>query len=144
MQIGCQITLFVSILPTVSLLHWVNYNQAAIAPLWMLTRADKLNQRLRMRDKREDIWFTLLGNIVIMCTCEFSVCVFECSYFHIPEEFISLPPSQILMNKREAEKLILSHTTDESFTWCFPIFPTRHTRNQRAFELRGSRQQPCN
>ncbi len=34
MQIGCQIMLLVSILPTVSLLHWVNYNQAAIAPLW--------------------------------------------------------------------------------------------------------------
>lgn len=32
MQIGCQIMLFVSILPTVSLLIWVNYNQAAIAP----------------------------------------------------------------------------------------------------------------
>lgn len=37
MQICCQIMLFVSVLPTVSPLHWVNYNQAAIAPLWMGT-----------------------------------------------------------------------------------------------------------
>lgn len=37
-----------------------------------------------MRDKREDIQFTLLENIVIMCLCELSVYIYVCvcSYFH--------------------------------------------------------------
>lgn len=108
---------------------------------WKLAYTSQQTQPEVVNESQKRRHSALLGNIVIMCMSEFSVCVCECSYFHFPEEFISLPPSQTLTNKREAEKLILSHTTDESFTWCFPIFPIRH---QRAFELRGSRQQPCN
>lgn len=58
---------------------------------WKLAYTSQQTQPEVVNESQKRSHSALLGNIVIMCMSEFSVCVCECSYFHFLEEFISLP-----------------------------------------------------
>lgn len=146
--------LFVSILPTVSLLHWVNYNQVAISPLWTENCLHKPTNSdfyfflgCEWEPKEKMSSFLSTRNIVIMCMCLVCICVFVCVFIfpfpwqtHPHSSSLSLPLYKHSQTRGRQRNVF----SNESFTWCFPISPILHTCNQRAFELRGSQQQPCN